>query len=288
MINTPVRSIDLLPTLAAVTGVKPGGVVDGRDISPLWRGEAWPPRNLYWASGVLAADSEHRLFTMPLSSGPLWQEQAYDSQGRIIELGRGRADELRTLYASWYRDTARVQPRETEAGNLREYRGKDTQRSPGFGAFSFALGLQPEPGQLKGSFTLLEQGQLWSIRTEGGVLQLTLGGESHHLGNLQEGRCQALVIGGRFWQKQTEWGDRDNFALQVSLGDQPLQSIRRNTNLADYAQAARPTIIGDHTGHWLAGHHIGEPLFLQIDAFRNELLTETDLASLACQSLGNP
>jgi arylsulfatase A-like enzyme len=44
---TPVSTIDIFPTALAAAGGKPAGV-DGKDLAPLLRGEAFPARDLFW------------------------------------------------------------------------------------------------------------------------------------------------------------------------------------------------------------------------------------------------
>lgn len=100
-------AIDLLPTLTALAGVAAAGgePLDGRDLTPLLRGEedAWPERLLFttWAGRTSVRSQDHRLD----AAGRLFDIQADGGQTR--DLAADLPDVARSLTAAveeWSRD----------------------------------------------------------------------------------------------------------------------------------------------------------------------------------------
>jgi arylsulfatase A-like enzyme len=285
-IDTAVRTIDLLPTLAALTETQLDQPASGLDLSGLWRGKTLPQRELFWANGVLSKDGKTRLFTTPLNDTAVFPERFFDAEGHSLQVSQSSGDGLRKSYQDWYRSAIMTATENKQSGNTLVMSGNDNLRTPGFGGFTMALPLAPTTAQLVSRSVLAGQDGVWSISTNNGNLALQLGGENFSLGTLTKDSCQSIVVSGKFWRRQTHWGDRDNYQLTIYREGKLFETYRMDGSIADHRSKPNPTIVGSEGGDWLFGEHIFKPLLLHADITRNKLVSAEILHKQLCVMSG--
>jgi arylsulfatase A-like enzyme len=284
-VQTPVRSVDLLPTLAGVTGSNVRGHVDGTDLSPLWQGNDLAPRQLFWAAGVLSRDGQTRLFTGPWKASALFPEQSYDARGKKISAAVGTVDQLKSSYDNWYRQAIKIDLTRIRNKNTLLLSGSDTMRIPGHGGFTFAIAMAPGARQLDTLTTLVDQPSVWSVVADRGKLQLHMAGKNYPLGVLNDSGCQSLVLTGKFWHRMTPWGDQDNYKLSIYREGKLLGQIEEKGTLPTPTSPAPATVIGDESGDWILEKHLGTPTLLHAAATNSRLISAAQLHDSMCTQL---
>jgi hypothetical protein len=119
---------------------------------------------------------------------------------------------------AWHEQTHRntVQMGPADEQGRREISGTDMQRKPGFGAFTFAVGLYPGEENNRDNTVIAEQAGLWSLVTVNEGLNLNIGDRSLDVSVPWEFGCNGIVVTGDFAHSITNWEDNDvAFELRV-------------------------------------------------------------------------
>lgn len=295
VIEAPVSILDLFPTIAALTG-PPVDDRDGRDMGPLLRGGSLPGRMLFWDQtrpgtppyySVLSEDGRFRLIRwagepilLDLEADPSGTTDVHTDHPDVV----GRLEER---FRRWRREVTRVGVElRTDTRGHGLATGQDFQRSPGWGGFTFGIGVVPEP-EPRGSDSqeeetiALQQG-LWELtRTSRNALRLRMGSVVLEGRKLARGRCNAVVVTGQFVTSAREpKHDRSSLALFL---DGALQQ-RRSGPLPPRVDLSQPTLLGLASGRRtdLAGR-LGAPVFLNAHVVEKDDGSEQTAAELSAE-----
>lgn len=204
---------DIFPTIAGAAAARMPEFVIGRNLLDPDRGES---PELYWeyasdqyqTYSALSADGRWRL-TNDIYNVATLNDLHADPTGKVDVLKDNPqiAAALRQNYLNWSRQVRTVDYA-YEALNDRGaaiLTGNDLLRSPGYGGFTFAIGITPSADQhqhydqddaIEGRpQVIVEQTGRWQIgRLPDGSLALDVLGESVKLPPLPTGRCSELVL----------------------------------------------------------------------------------------------
>lgn len=249
-----VSYLDYLPTLVSVAGGVPPVDLPGRDISTLLDGVSLPRRSLFWESGnsgaiswsVLSEDGRWRLHRF-FGAAPVLNALDEDPAG-----GVDVADEYPVQVAALlaeYRDWRELQRKlkvhfEGESTGHGQLTGEALQRAPGFGGFSFAIGLTPGPAAHSAEDQVIAlQQQMWQMRQVGTRLLLQVGDVHLEAPAPDMGRCTSVVVSTQFSYNRISPGKaRAHIALFMDGKLAARTEVRRPALPADNFSV--PTYIG--------------------------------------------
>lgn len=199
--------------------------------------------------GVLSADGRWRLFRpqtiLGVEFAPRLFDLAQDPHGasELQPAPTAQVEELVDDYKAWYREVHTVRTdfvADTRGGGL--LRGMDFLRTPGFGGYTFGIGL---PGAYQGQ--IASQEGVWSLRRDGDTLVATLAGAVLS-GELPDpGACHSIVISGEFWRKVGSRSGADHAALALYVDGKKVDSLKQELTFSG-ADPLVPTVIGDPHG----------------------------------------
>jgi hypothetical protein len=275
----PVSIADIYPTIVAGIGLAPPPGLDGRAIGR----EPAPARDLFWETWAnghygysVLRDGLWRLYKTwpwtPWEMAPtLFEVTAVpgappDVAAAQPERVRGLEDARR----AWQREVHRPAlhfARDASGGGTLE--GLDFLRTPGFGGFSFGIGI-------KAGFAgnVASQQGTWSMRLspegelaadfQGHVLRATLG----------PGACHSALISAWFSRRSSNWrGDDDGMHIALYIDGEQADSLDAPGRLDD-SRFAEPTRTGEPGA---SNSLLSEPILLNApveasDAWSNESL----------------
>lgn len=209
LVDETVSYLDLLPTLASVSGTEiEEGEFAGKNIWPAIQGaQAFPKRPLYWESLTPASlsysvlDREGRFRLIYNNGIKQLFEVAGDSasQRDVIAEYPDVSARLEQDYQAWHGDqhAIRVQLKPLDDRGAAIVVGDGVQRSPGYAGFTFAIGVKPLP--LDESSTQLQiiasDAPYWKLGFQPGQpVVLDMLGERLRGPILEEGKCAALIV----------------------------------------------------------------------------------------------
>jgi arylsulfatase A-like enzyme len=291
VVDVPVSILDVFPTIAALLGTPSPGV-DGHDLSPLFEDGEIPPRPLFWEQirpgggpyySVLSEDGRFRLSRW-LGKPTLLDLTADPSGG--TDLGAEHPDELRrleALYRRWRREVSRLTVTlSTDTDGLGLAKGDDLQRSPGWGGFTFGVGVTPAERETRpaNDEIIAHQRDLWElVRIPREALRLRMHNVELQGRKLQIGECNAVVVTGNFlvsaWEPE---GSGGTLALYL---DGQLQDSIENAPLPPLTDLSAPTLLGLATKDRDAFRgRLAPPIFLNTRVVANGDGTEQTVAEL--------
>ena len=116
-IDTPVTTLDIMPTILDAAGIRPSDPLDGQSLTPLLRGGALPPRDLFWHyphysnqggfPGGAIRSGDHKLVEN-YEDGSISLYHLIDDPGESRDLAPAKpelAAQLREKLHAWYRRT---------------------------------------------------------------------------------------------------------------------------------------------------------------------------------------
>lgn len=202
-----VSIMDLYPTLLAAANINyDADKLDGRNLLPFLADEEILVRPLYWenwAEGKYlfsVLDESHR---WRYSTGFLNDEWLLDLETdpsgteNTLSSNRTVADNLTADYLGWHDEVHRVQTNfevldQSGKGILT---GDSFQRSPGFGGYTFAIGISPDQSiDLQQRKVIASQSQLLSIYYQNETIEINLQ-DVRLTGPLPaDGQCHSLIV----------------------------------------------------------------------------------------------
>jgi arylsulfatase A-like enzyme len=209
---------DIFPTIAASAGLQAPANMDGRDITPVLRGEPLPPRALFWENyaggqytfGVLSSDGRWRLASQTAglfshntsfsSSSPALQlydletnpEGSIDVSSRQAE----KVSELLGVYKNWHISARHIKVQQTTESDGRILlTGDDYQRVPLRGRFTLAMALSAPSRKPVPAGVIARQGNVWKLSTNGSARwRLDFADKSMHIEQAPATECLAIVF----------------------------------------------------------------------------------------------
>jgi arylsulfatase A-like enzyme len=199
-----VSFLDYLPTLAAAAGADLPPGLPGRDIRrPVPGDEQLPP--LFW----LASDSRSIAWSV-LSGNGRWRLHRYHYQEPIlndlqrrpagdVDVSQGEPARVGMLFQAFleWKAGARIVPLTFESDGERgqgRLSGMALQRAPGFGEFSFAIGIRPAAHSNDGEQVIAVQPGYWRLSQRGQQLQLDVLGNRLTAALPAVKDCAAVVV----------------------------------------------------------------------------------------------
>lgn len=247
---------DIYPTLLESIGLAPADDLDGHSFYGHVRQlEAIAPRERYWdhimtndwtSFGVLSADGRWRLTQPP----PLWgvdlEPNLYDLEldpsatQPVLPPPLEQIAQMEASFLAWYRDVHTVDMTyvpDAHGGGVLS--GMDLLRTPGFGTYTFGLGL---PDARQG--LLASQPGVWQLSRSADTVTAQFGNVALAGEITNSNSCHSIVVSGIF-QRQlspTSGPDQINLALFID-------GVEVNTAVVEDAlevdDPAVETVIGD-------------------------------------------
>jgi arylsulfatase A-like enzyme len=266
-----VSYLDYLPTIVVAAGGKAPAALPGRDLGLLRDGHELESRELYWeagdsevnAWGVLSQDGRWRL-----QRYYHWEPQLYDlhadpAGSRDVS---GESPEVVEAMASrfltWRKRQRRVALEYKPVGERgrAQLTGDPLQRAPGFGGFTFAIGVSPSERAGSEEQVIAAQPGYWRLSQEAGSLRLTMNGVGLKAPAPVAGKCSSVIVTAMFAHRNTDPDSSDAIVdlyidgELVARADQPRPSLPPDHYL-------RPTYIGQGAGGGaLYAGTLGEPV----------------------------
>lgn len=243
---------DLYPTLLSAIGVAPPANLDGNSFyDDLQQRNPLPQRERFWefgieSYGVLSADNRWRL----LQPWPIWGIQQepvlfdfeMDSTAtQSVDPTPGAQLALMTEdYQVWYREVHTVDTAYVPAANgSGVLTGMDFLRTPGFGGYTFGIGI---PDEFDGQIAAQEG--IWSLSRTGDTITAQFG-NLFLSGDIEsDNGCHSVVLSGNFHRRVSKGSDPDFITLGLYIDGIQAQLVTSPSSL----QVTDPTIetvIGD-------------------------------------------
>ncbi|MBT7086423.1 MAG: hypothetical protein HN931_09655, partial [Desulfobacterales bacterium] len=123
--------------------------------------------------------------------------------------------------------------------------GDDFQRSPGFGGFTFAVGITPVQGGTAISGTIARQSGLWSLKLKNNTVRLAMGNWRVESPVTLVDGCNRFIVTGDFSRRTSNWkGDDDVTSIKLLVNGQELLSVNERGKLKDEEYLKNPTYLG--------------------------------------------
>ncbi len=241
----------IYPTLLESIGVTPPDNLDGSSFYQSVQ-QAGPPaqKTLFWELypenyGVLSADGRWRLHQLYRLFGTLPApdlfnlEFDYTGTQRVLPTHPLKLAELQENYQAWYRDVHTVGTRYVESANgSGVLTGMDFLRTPGFGTYTFGIGIahvQEGP--------IATQAGIWQMSRTGDTVTAQFG-DLILTGDIQNSNsCHSIVVSGGF-TRQVQSGVTDRITLSLYIDGVESQSDSLDATLR-VDDPTVETIIGD-------------------------------------------
>lgn len=242
---------DVYPTLMEAMGSKIAARIDGVSFMPAFKGKApYPQRNLFWlhgadaaSYGALSADGNWRLYQPLPFYGAYIPQKMYnlktDPSSRTAVDAPAENRKLLQAFARWFEDVLTVPTRSArrEDGTL-ELRGRDLQRTPGQGGFTFGIGVAQDYEGV-----IASQHAIWSLSKDENSVWADFG-VARVSGELTLDRpCHSLVVVGNFARRSAGFGPASSVTLSLYLDGEEVDGTELHGEL-NGATPESPTIIG--------------------------------------------
>lgn len=244
---------DIYPTVLETMGIPVPAGLDGQSLQPLLKVASGKPRTLIhelmvpgaFGFSYLSEDGHWRL-----TEDGLYDLVAQPAGGSL-HVAKEEQQRLQTAYLGWRHDKIRVPVTVRTTPTGWEATGEDFRRAPGYGAYSFAVGLRwplPESG------TLVSQQGIWSLSIGADhTLDLKIGAQSIRSTPLPDtllksGACLPLVLSTYFSRSRLYEGKNYGLIHLYANGRQILEQQLQNPeeiegNLNQSTRAASGVLV---------------------------------------------
>jgi arylsulfatase A-like enzyme len=266
LVDDVVSYLDLLPTLAAVSGAPPAeNAIAGKNLWPaVQEGEPFPSRTLFWelntvdsnVHSVLDGEGRFRLVGRDGASRLLDLQDGNTAGRNVSEAYPDIMSRLQKEYEAWHASghEVPVQVSRVNGSGAMVVEGNAVQRTPGYAGFSFAIGVTPAVQGKNGSRSavVVDDPPYWRlVLTARGALRLAMLGKRLNGPALIEGKCSAIVVTSYFGRSRrypkNETGRIDMYVngvlVSTSTTARPLQAATqfdRLTRVGFDRQSAEP------------------------------------------------
>lgn len=263
-----VSLMDLYPTLLSATGIEyDRDRLDGRNVLPFLESGAAIERTLFWEAFVngdyfySVLDRSHR---WRYNHGYLGAWVMFDLESEPSGGFDGMTENpeirtrLRSEYLQWRRSTHRVATRfeATAANGAGILTGDSFQRSPGFGGYTFALAIHPEPSTDDGSPEIIAyQQDLLEIRLTNDHLDVSIQDIALSGQVPRDGLCHSIIVTAQYDAMISWLHNNRTIASPVELivDGELVDSQTDFRELPKAADLTAPTYIGFSPGG-ITGH----------------------------------
>ncbi len=257
-----VSLIDLYPTLLSATGNSlPADRLDGIDLIPFIKSSETLVRPLFWEAEAddffySTLDSSHRFrYSDNLFGSNVLLDLEQDPTGSVASIVDNEPvrERLRDDYFDWREEIHRVETNfqasdDNGAGTLT---GDSFQRSPGFGKFSFGIGVTHDSINDEGtngqtSQIIAFQKDLLSVSLERGELRVVIQDEELRAPFPDDRLCHNIVITADF-QSRISWlqiNETMESTIELFIDDTMVASAIDNREIPKKADLTSPTYIG--------------------------------------------
>ena len=272
--------------------------LDGRNLLPLLETEAKLERALYWEMRIpdgynfSVLDRTHR---WRYSTGFLGGQWLYDldqdptSSISVLADNPQIAQQLKTDYDNWHDTIRRVQT-EFEAQDQNGkgiLTGDSFQRSPGFGGFTFAIGVTPEQNSDTSQRRVIaSQNQLLSLDYQSESVELNLQDVQLTASLPADGQCHSIIITAHH-EARISWlmaNRAMNPPVDLIIDGTVAASLVDHRELPKAATLTNPTFIRYRPGEPLEQTGFEGKLSLPI-IFNQKLRPDTDVGQSDIESL---
>jgi hypothetical protein len=246
-IRAPVFIRDLMPSLLALVGLPVPQNLDGRDVTPLLRGEAvarddrvfWNMASYGWSQrGVLNLNDDYLAFGRQIQRRASGKD--YFSGPRVIP--PAALQQVENTYRNWFASVSTVAVAQTLNESARVLTGDSYRRTPGYGAWTFQVPVTAHAAATQladqdGHFSLHQDGSRVVLDLPGARLQQSLGHEE----------CQLLTVSSYYqWSVRRPGKSIGHVALR--LGDKLVQSVSFPLQGVQLADAYPPLLLSKAAG----------------------------------------
>lgn len=278
---------DIYPTLMDALALPPPAEFDGTSFyTAVEAGQAAIERDLFWDRllpmgfdyGVLSEDGSWRLD----QHQPLWSAEAIS---RLFDLDSDPSGaqylipppleilaELQGQYLDWHRDihTATLEYHESGGGGV--LTGMDFLRTPGFGGYTFGLGISQD------SFgTLVEQASVWTLSRSGDNVTAQFGNTLLSAGIETSENCHSVILSAYFQHHLSTISGPAYTDIRLYIDGQ-LADSQRVEQAFLVEDLSAPTNIGSLDG----GGSFHSPTVLNVPVHRSPAWTVDSFSNQLC------
>lgn len=251
-----VSYFDYFPTLVSAAGGQVPDNLPGRDLAGLFSGDGLAPAELYWDAGdslvsawsVLSADGQWRLHRYYVGE-PQLNDLAQDPFGTrdVSAANSERVDLMASQLRGWREQQRRVQVDyvvESENGRGR-LTGESLQRAPGYGGYTFAIGVTPaaEADRVQVVQSIADQPGQWHMVQSQGQLQLAIRDITLSAPAPAPGKCSSIVVTALHAHRHTH-PDKSEALVELYVDGQQVAATRVEQPKLHPDRYQFPTFIG--------------------------------------------
>ena len=265
--------LDYLPTLLAAAGVEPPAGLPGKSfLEPMSDGAAadflfWESNNSKTAAwSVLDGINDLRLHKFFIGHPELYDLAEDPSATRDIMAAKPvPAERLHRQFVAWRQSQRRVAVdiERQSAGTGARISGSSFEKAPGFGGFSFIMGVQPhDPDESEFEQVLVDHPGFWRLWHERDRAVIELMGMRAELPPFETGRCSQLIITSHhahnFYKRDSSWA-----LMEVYVDGRMVASEQQLRPALPPANYSTDIYIGqDHVGEHPFIGLLGTPVLL--------------------------
>jgi len=243
--------MDIFPTVLAALDISPPENLDGLSFydAILGNGPA-PARPRFWQHGPsysdLSSEGRWRFYSPPTfpsarSTPRLFDLEAdFTGEQNVIPLPAAPVSALYDDYLRWGEDVHRVKLKyahdEQGDGALT---GMSFQRTPGYGGYTFTIGVAPEREGM-----LAQQRDIWQLRRTGNTISAQFGDQTLSGQVKSANVCHSVVISGVFYRHTSSFSGPDRTSLTLYVDGKETDSFDSPTALV-IDDTTVETIIGN-------------------------------------------
>lgn len=216
---------DIYPTLLDAVEIPASDSLDGTSFySAIREGAPLAPKDLFWEAGgnsysVLSADGRWRLYLSPPFGEVVFEPVLYDftldptGMYFAVPTPLTQLNLMTDSYQAWYRDVHTVRTTYAQAANgSGQLTGMGFLRTPGFGGYTFGMGLPDEySGPLAG------QAGIWQMYRTGNTVVAQFGDISLSADIVESKPCHSIVISGNFERRLADTSGPDKMTLTMYI-----------------------------------------------------------------------
>jgi arylsulfatase A-like enzyme len=246
---------DIFPTIAQASAATPPADIIGRSLLDPER-VATP--QLYWET----SNSTNHVYSI-LAAGGRWRYTNFLGLGTLNDLDADPSGKDNVLtshpdvvaklnedFLLWRKAQRSVkvnyEPANTRGGAI--LRGDDLQRSPGYGGFTFAIGVTPAAEHSDSAMVIAQQGGRWRLASNGTQgLSLEVLGQVLTTPALPVGRCSEVVVTTQFNYSPVQPQYNESY-IDIFINGVRANSLATKNPPLNTSGYANPTFIGMNPG----------------------------------------
>ena len=285
VVSNTIAIQDLYPTLVTAIGARPPANLDGvSHFASIINQTAVPERTLFWEFGptsysALSTDGRWRLYQLPPIWGANIPPRLYDLEAdSTMQQWQEPPDpeQLAAMleeYQLWYRDVHTVRTEYLPGENGGMLYGMDFMRTPGYGGYTFGIGVPPTyEGQVAA------QEGIWNIQKSGTTITASFGEVSLSSEIQHQDACHSVVVTGYFHRPADREDDRHSIRLGLHVDEATVESEKVSGAL-EVIDSSLPTVVGEGL--------FAPPVVLNVALDMSTPWTLGDFAQALCDTPGS-